>query len=328
MTIRTRTVARLLCALAFTASFTISSHAQFSGPSLTVPSQAPTVQIPTSDPALLNPAYQDLKLSPGDLISVRIFGVPEYANSIRVSVDGTVQLPLLGPVLLSGITVNQAEDLIAQRLIAAGMYNNPQVTVIVTEAAGQYATVSGELHAVVPLLGNRRLFDVLAAAGNLPVTASHIITILRPGLVAPIIVDLGTDPARSAEANIQIFPRDTILISRVGVVYIVGAFARQGAIPLDQNTPLTLMEATALSGGENFEGKYNDLRIIRTVGLERKFVKVDLKKILHGADPDPVLQANDIVYLPPDNLKAAFKYGGINTITSIVSLLLVAFPRQ
>ena len=207
------------------------------------------------------------------------------------------------------------------------MYKNPQVTIQVTEAVSQFATVSGELHAIVPLGGERRLLDVLAQAGTLPITASHIITVPRPGVQKPIVVDLGTDPTRGEANNIQILPRDTIIVSRVGVVYILGAFKTQGIIPLEQTSPLTLIQATALSGGAGFEGDYKDLRIIRTAGLERKEVKVNIKMVLDGKAPDPILQADDIVFLPSNALKAAIKSGGIGTLSNIASLLILAFQR-
>ncbi len=174
----------------------------------------------------------------------------------RVTVDGNVQLPLIGLVQVAGLTVNRAEDVIARRLSDAGMYLNPQVTVQVTEAASQFASVGGELHAIVPIAGERRLLDVLAAAGNFPLTASRVITIVRPGVAEPIVVDLGSDPALSAKANIRILPGDSILVSRVGVVYMLGAFKQQGAIPLQQNSPLTLMQATSLAQGVGFEGEF------------------------------------------------------------------------
>lgn len=302
----------LLCLLCLRAG------AQFSGPAVGL-----TPQPLTTDQTVISPEVQDVKIGTGDLVTVKLFGVADYNPVSRVSVDGFIQLPLIGLVHVAGLTVEQAENLIAERLVSARMYRNPQVIIQVTETVSQFATVSGEMHAIVPLLGTRRLLDVLAQAGNLPVTASHVITILRPGVAKPIVVDLGTDPALSAAANIQILPRDTILISRVGVVYILGAFSKQGAIPLDQNSPLTLMQATSLSGGEGFEGKFKDLRIIRTEGTERKVVKTDLRRVIQGKDPDPVLQANDIVFLPSDPIKAALKAGGLNTVFSIASLLLV-----
>jgi polysaccharide biosynthesis/export protein len=156
------------------------------------------------------------------------------------------------------------------------------------------------------------------------VTASHTITINRPGVAQPIIVDLGTNPATSALSNVPIFARDTIVVARVGVVYLLGAFRTQGPIPLQQNSPLTLMQAAAIGGGPGWEGKADDLRIIRTVGLERKVVTVDIKKIFNGKAPDPVLQTDDIVFLPTSAMKAAIKGGGIATVLGIASTALFA----
>ncbi|HTV09726.1 MAG TPA: polysaccharide biosynthesis/export family protein [Candidatus Aquilonibacter sp.] len=294
--------------------------AQFSGPGPTI--STPETATVTTDRSILYPPAQDPLLAPGDLITVHVFDQPDYTPSVRLGTNGNVLLPLVGTVNLNGLTVTQAERLLEQKLRDAGIYRNPQVTIDVTEGPNQAATVAGEVHAVVPIIGSRRLLDVLAVAGGLPATASHVITISRPGVPQPIVVDLGTDPLHSQLANIPIFPGDTIIVSRIGVVYMVGAFRTTGAIPLNQYSPLTLMEATALSGGLNFQGKFNDVRLIRTVGDHRTVVKLDIQRIMHGKDPDPILQPNDIVFLPDSTLKASISNGSLGTLLGIVSLLI------
>lgn len=324
--------------------------AQFTGPSLSLPTQANTVEVPTNDPSLLHGTEQNIRIGFEDVLTVRVFGSTDFTPVVNVTANGTIQLPLIGVVPVAGLTVQEVENLIAQRLIDAGMFKNPQVLVELTAAVNQYATITGEIHAVVPLLGVRHLFDVLASASpssassatvnaritsgvlsgassGWPSTASHVITIFRQGRPDPIVVNIGTDPAKVQAANIVILPHDLIVISKVGVVYIVGAFAKQGAIPLDQNTPLTLMQATALSGGAGYEGRYEDLRLIRTEGLERKVVKVDLKRIERGKDPDPILQADDIVFLPTNIIKGALKSGGIGTLVGLADVAIIATER-
>jgi polysaccharide export outer membrane protein len=138
----------------------------------------------------------------------------------------------------------------------------------------------------------------------------------------PIVVELGTDLAASTTANIQVHPHDIIQITRASVVYVLGAFKIQGAIPLDQASPLTLLQLAALSGGINYEGQNNDLRLIRTVGNDRKVIRVDIKKVRDGTAKDPILQANDIVFLPTNNMKAAIKNMGVGGVLGIVSILL------
>jgi polysaccharide biosynthesis/export protein len=320
------------------------ADAQFSGPALGIDTEVnPPITI-TTDRAILFPGHRDIFLGNGDVLTVHLYATTDYSPTVRVDLDGGVQLPLIGNVLLEGLTLRQAQDLIADRLKSAGMYRDPQVTIQVVESPNQIATVIGEVHGIVPILGERRLYDVLSAAGGaggggpttttiitggggLPASASHIITIHRYGLAQPIVVDLGTDPAKSEFSNIPIFARDTIVVPRVGVVYMLGAFKTQGAVPLQQNSPMTLMKVTALAGGQLFPGKPDDLRIIRTTGLTRQVVRVDLKKVINGQAPDPVLQAEDIVFLPTSPWKAAISSGGITTLLGIVSVLILAVQQ-
>ena len=302
-----------------------SAEAQFSGPAIGASTPVNRPATPTTDPAILYPGARDIHVAQGDVLSIHLYGAPDYAPPVRVSLDGTIQLPLIGIVAVEGLTIHQTESLIAERLLNAGMYRNPQVTVQMTESPNQFITISGELHGVVPVAGEKRLFDVLAVAGGLPATASHMITINRPGVAQPIIIELGTDPARSTQADVPVFPRDTVIVARVGVVYLLGAFKNQGPIPLQQNSPLTLMQVASLGGGPGFEGRSDDLRIIRTIGVERKVVHIDVKKVFDGKDPDPVLQADDIVFLPTSSMKAAIKSGGLSTLLGIASILILAF---
>jgi polysaccharide biosynthesis/export protein len=335
-------IARLLFGLLILTGLCLpSAQAQFAGPGLGADTPInPPVTI-TTDPAILFPASRDVYLGVGDVITIRLYASSDYNPSSRIDLDGNVILPLIGKVRVDGLSVHRAQDLIAEKLVSAGMYRDPQVSIAITESPNQIATLVGEVHGIVQINGQRRLYDVLASgggtggggsatttvvvggAGGLPATASHIITIQRPGLAEPIVVDLGTDPAKSNMANIPIFPRDTIIVPRVGVVYILGAFKTQGAVPLSQNSPMTLMKLAALSGGPGFEGKYSDLRIIRSVGLSRQVVRVDIKKVIDGKAPDPVLQAEDIVFLPTSTMKSVIKSGGIGTLLGIVSLLIV-----
>jgi polysaccharide export outer membrane protein len=299
-----------------------TARAQFNGPQSVGIGEINRPVTLTTDPAELYPAVQDLVLEPGDLLTIHLFAEAEYAPIVRIAPDGTALLPLIGVVYLQGLTVTKAEQLIAEKLISAGMYRDPQVSLQISEGPTAVATVVGEAHAVVPIVGSRRLLDVLAVAGGLPATASHIITINRPGLDHPIVIDLGSDPTKSAQGDIPILRGDTIVVSRVGIVYVLGSFKASGIIPLNSYTPLTLTELTSLSGGYLFEGRFNDLRIIRTVGNTRTVAVYNIKDVLNGKVPDPILQPNDIVYLPPVPLKQILASGALGTVLGLASLAI------
>jgi polysaccharide export outer membrane protein len=273
-----------------------------------------------ADQSMLYPG-DDFTLSPGDLIEVRVFMQQDYAATVRLGLDGTVQLPFIGSVPLEGLTVRASQTLIADRLRTGQFYKDPEVIIQVVNTVNGSVSITGEVRATVPVSTQRSLREVLLTAGGLPATASHTVKIVRPGVAEPIVVDLGPDLAASATANIPVHPHDIIQISRASVVYVLGAFAHQGSVPLDQATPLTLLQLAALSGGVNYEGKFDDLRLIRTFGTERKVVQVDIKKIRDGKERDPILQANDIVFLPTNSMKAVLKSLGVGGVLGLVSLL-------
>lgn len=315
---------RLTALLLLLTAFIPCSSAQFTGPNR-VSDQ--NVNLPveiTTDPAILFPPERAIRLAPGDVVSIHIYGDTDYAPQDKVSMDGYLRLPLLSPVQVEGLTEHEAEHLIATRLEAAGMYHNPQITLVIMESPSHVVTLTGELHGVIPVLAPRRLFDVVAAAGGLPASASSVITILRPGVKDAIVVDLGNDPAHSNMANIPVFSGDTIVVGRLGVVYVVGAVKQQGVVGLSKTTPLTLMQTMASSGGTTFDAKTRDIKIVRTIGTRRTVINVDFHRVRDGKNPDPILLADDIVLVPSSSVRAAIRGGGISTAIAVASLLVFA----
>ncbi len=297
--------------------------AQYNGP----PTSADRsyVTSTTTDRTVLYPTTPEPLLAPGDQIAVRLFSDSEYAFAGRLSLDGTVLLPLLGVVPLNGLSITQAEQDIAQRLQAAGMYRDPQVILTLTEGRNALITLTGEMHAVVPVVGSKPLYTVLAAGGGLPNSASRNLTILRPGRAEPISVDIGNDPLHSAAANIPLLPGDTVVVSRIGVVYVSGEFRSPGVVPITNFGPLTLTQVSAIVGGPQWDARYGQLHIIRTVGDHRTVTTLDIKKVLYGKAPDPIMQPNDIVFLPPSPIKTPLANGSLGSVLGVLSFALATF---
>ena len=317
----TAVLARLLAA-AFVCLLPVALQAQYNGPPTTV-DRANTATA-TNDQTLLFPSTPDTVLAAGDEITVHLFGDAEYNLTARIGVDGTVLLPLIGNVELRGRTISNAEELIAHKLETAGMYRNPQVLLQIMEGPSSVITVAGELHVVIPVVGSRSLYAVIAQGGGLPTSASRVVTVLRAGQTQPISVDMGNDPVHSGAANIPIFPGDTVVVSRIGVVYVMGEFRTPGVVNITNYGPLTLTQVSALVGGPVYDAKYNELHIIRTTGDHRTVVTLNIRDVLYGKAPDPIMQPNDIVFLPPSPLKASIANGSLGSILGIVSFGLAA----
>lgn len=313
---------RLLLALAGLLLPPAAASAQYSGP--ITPTDSSASAPVTGERRLLYPATPEVLLTPGDLVSIHLFGDPDYAVSARIPTDGTVLLPLIGPVSLNGLSTAAAEGMIGQKLETAGMYRNPQVLLQVLEGPTSIITVTGEMHAVVPVIGSRSLYAVIASAGGLPSGASRSVTILRPGQPQPITVDLGNDPLHSAAANVPTFPGDTVIVSRIGVVYVMGEFHNPGVVPLTNYGPLTLAQVSAIVGGPLYDAKYDNLHIIRTSDGRKTVSTMNIKDVLYGRVADPVMQPNDIVFLPPSTFKASLTNGSLGSVLGIVSFALAA----
>ena len=315
--------ARLLMGVLLCASM---AHGQFNGPADSAADPVNTVHVLTTDPAVLYPAKHDVILHGGDQVRLSIYGIPDYSFTGRVSDEGFLTVPLIAPVQIEGLTARQAQALIGQRLEDAEMFRDPSVQLEVLESIKSQITVLGDVRGVITgLAGSRRLFDVLAGVGGLQLTTSHLITIDRPGQAQSINVDLGTDPERSKYANIPIYPGDTIATSRIGNYYLVGAWKNQGSFPLQNTAPLTLLQAYTIGNGKFLEAKSNQLHLIRTTGTTRTLTIIRMDDVLKGKVPDPVLQSDDILYLPSNKVLAAIRSGGVGTAIGLALTLTYAF---
>ncbi len=297
-------------------------RAQYTGPPTNV--DHGLVSSTTSDQTQLYPTTPEISLGAGDEISVHLFGVSDYVFTGRISVDGTVLLPLIGVTRLQGLSITQAEQFIGKRLQEEGQYREPQVILTLAEGPNATVTLAGEMHGVVPVFGSRSLYAAISVGGGLPTGASRVVTVLRPGHTEPISVDLGNDPTHSAAANIPLFPGDTVVVSRIGVVYVNGEFKNPGVVPITNYGPLTLSQVSSVVGGPLYDAKYGELHIIRTVGDHRTVSTLNLKNVLYGKAPDPIMQPNDIVFLPPSTVKQSLANGSLGSILGVLSFALAA----
>jgi polysaccharide export outer membrane protein len=260
-------------------------------------------------------------LHPGDGINVSVYGVSDYRiAAARIAGDGNVDLPLIGSTHVAGLTVEQAQKLVAQKLIDGQMIISPDVLISVTDSTVDIIGVMGEVNApkAIPAFAPMSLFDALSAAGGLKADASHSISILRKGVNEPLLVVLNSNPANAVDQNIPLYPGDRVIVPRTGVVYVVGAVLHSGAYPITPDTPLTLTQVVALAGNTGFQAAPTETRIIRTTGAKRREIHVNLSRVNSGKDPDPILQNDDIVMIPTNIIKAAIKGGGVGIAIGLV----------
>lgn len=159
-----------------------SSSGTVSGPSPGAangprPAQAPDAPISRTTGFRTTGAYE---IGPLDVLDISVFQVPELTKSVQVSDTGTVNLPLVGEIPVTGKTSQEVEhDLSA--ILGAKYLNNPQVTVFVKEYNSKSVTITGAISkpGVYPIKGKTSLLQVVAMAGGLGDVSDSTVLVLR-----------------------------------------------------------------------------------------------------------------------------------------------------
>jgi polysaccharide export outer membrane protein len=266
-----------------------------------------------------------IRLGVGDLLEIGVYNVPELATKARVSSSGDIYLPLIDYVHVADLTTDEAQALIEKRLADGGFVRNPHVTVFITEYASQTATVLGQVAkpGAYPVLGDKRLYDLISAAGGLTDKAGKAVTIThREKPDQPIRVSLSAGLDQTLESNVPVEPGDTIVVQKAGVVYVVGDVARPAGFLIESNR-LTVLQAVALAGGAKRTAKLNAAKIIRQTPQGMVETPIQLKKILQAKGQDVELQADDILFVPGSAGKAA-AYRAADVVVQAGTLSLVA----
>lgn len=87
-----------------------------------------------------NPRY---RLQPGDVIELQYVYTPEYNQSVNVQPDGFASLTLAGELKLAGLTVQEAQDTILEKV--GQTLRDPQLTVLLTEFESPSFVVAGDV---------------------------------------------------------------------------------------------------------------------------------------------------------------------------------------
>jgi len=251
-------------------------------------------------------ANSNVKLGIGDLVEISVYGVPDLSTKTRISGSGDVYLPLIEYVHVADLTTDEAQELMQKRLEDGGFVRNPHVSIFVDESASQSITVVGEVArpGPYPAIGERRLFDIISAAGGLTDKAGRNVTIEHRGNPEKVVLQLSTNLAEDTQDNVDVFPGDTIIISRAGIIYVVGDVNRPSGFLIEDNN-LSVLKALALAGGSTRTSALTKTRILRPTPAGVQEIPINLKKVLYAKAPDMAMVKGDILFIPGSSAKAA-----------------------
>lgn len=148
------------------------------------PTATPSEQATTSSQSLATPIVslgKDYRVGPNDLLEIEVLDLDNVKRTVRVNAAGAISLPLIGAVIVAGLTAQQAEAHLADRYREKYL-QNPQVSVFVKEFTTERITIDGAVvkPGIYPLTGQITLLRALALAGGFgPIADSSEVRLFR-----------------------------------------------------------------------------------------------------------------------------------------------------
>lgn len=115
----------------------------------------------------LPPIGKDYRVGPNDLLDIEVLDLDNMKRTVRVNAAGAISLPLIGPVVVAGLTSQEIETRIADRYREKYL-QNPQISAFIKEFTTERLTVEGAVvkPGIFPLTGQITLLRALALAGG------------------------------------------------------------------------------------------------------------------------------------------------------------------
>ena len=272
---------------------------------------------------LSSSASSDYRLGPEDLVEITIFNIPEAmnvergvtprTNTVRVSHQGQISLPLIGEVDVKGLTVLGLEKKLREAY--DNYIYNPQVGVLIREYR-QRVSVIGAVSktGVLDLTGPKTVIDILAMAGGVTDQAGTQVQIYRQGPNGreSYVIDLAVLAKNATLINantegliaMRVEPGDIINVPIAGTFFVDGAVKRPGSYPLGRR--YSLMQALTAAGGVDRDLYSADITIFRKRASGTEPISIDLNGVVAGSAVDPEVEADDVILVPINTAKYVY----------------------
>jgi protein involved in polysaccharide export with SLBB domain len=238
---------------------------------------------PTFEPNLRLATPQDYEIGPDDEILIDIFGYSEANYQLRVTPEGTINIPLAGVVPVSGATVEQASSRIRSKLsnIYAGIKNK---TTSVNISLGNIRSIKVILTGEVIKPGTYSLpsvatvFNALYACGGPNENGSfRSIQIIRAGNVVSTLDVYDFLLQGSMKKNIRLQDQDVIQVPTYQTRVILNGEVKHPAI-FELMKGETLNDLIRFSGGFNEKAYKARIKVLKVTETERMIEDVLAEK--------------------------------------------------
>ncbi len=190
----------------FLASLMAVYHLELGGASALLAQTKAPAQDPTSA----------VTISAGDVVAITVFPVEEYSKEVTVQPDGMIELPLIGAILVKGLTAKELQRLLESKYVR--FVANPKVTVNIRRFSGRRVAILGEVHTAgyFEYRDGMKILELVSLAGGLGDNAKGSKTrILRSETGGGVMsVDLNAVLQGNSDQNVALSPGDTIYVPK------------------------------------------------------------------------------------------------------------------
>jgi polysaccharide biosynthesis/export protein len=230
-------------------------------------------------------------LGAGDSVRITVFQDPDLTTEARISERGSITFPLIGEVVIAGLTPEGAAARIADRLTRGKFVVKPQVSLAIQQVRSRQVSVLGEVGKPgrYPLDDvSNSLTDVLARAGGINGEGDEDVVVVRDvnGKESRTAVDVARMYRSGDLSNdMRLQNGDVVYVKRAAQFYLYGQVQKAGAYRLQPE--MTVMQAIAVGGGLTPRGTLRGLKIERHTG-DGKVSKLSVQ-------PTDLVRADDVI---------------------------------
>jgi polysaccharide biosynthesis/export protein len=212
------------------------------------------------------PQDNEYRLGPGDVVKITVYNNPDLATETEVSSNGKISFPLIGEVMVGGMTRSQAEKAISASLGKGKFIPNAHVNLLVAQYRSQQVSVMGEVNKPgnYPINKPTSVAEVIAMAGGISPKGSRVITIIQKdgnGRVVEQEIELKRLLPGGDAANVRLGYDDIVVVPPMPVFYIYGEVRQPGSYPIAPE--MTVRQALSVGGGLTIRGTERGIRMER-----------------------------------------------------------------
>lgn len=231
----------------------------------------------TFEPDLNMPTPKDYQLSAGDEVFINVWGASEINLTQKVSPEGTITIPNVGPVALSGLTMDEAGVQVKQALgrIMSGLVNGEDSNTFISVSLAQIRSIKvnivGEAQnpGTYTLPSVASLFNALYAAGGInSIGTLRDIKVYRDNKEIASLDVYDYLLNGKSDSNLRLENNDMIIIGTYdALVKANGKLKRPQIFELKKGE--TMQDFIKYAGGFNGDAFTDNIRVIRKSGSSR-----------------------------------------------------------